>query len=477
MKRSLTLSISFLCATNLVFASGHREETTYLGLFLQGAKIGYSSYLSSSGRLNGKPGKRSDTRTVMNLGVLGQSMSMSMGSTSWTTNEGKPLRLRFQTTSSGRSQTVDAVFSASQITADIDNGGRKTRKTLKLPSGQSLVDDPLAAVISGQLKPGASRTVYVLDPTTVSLIKNDVKVIGKRTIKVSGKSVSTLMVVIVDPRASMNVYLGSKGDLVKVDGPMGIEMRPVSRKVALGNSSAYAPSVDLAFATSLKTDKPIEEPTKVTHLKMRVTGRDLANIPSDGHQTVTKDGSSWIVEVHPVRLEEVGSAKIAQAAAGKPEWLKPGMHVESGKSRFIQLAKKIVGDRTDVQSASLAIRKYVHDLITPNAGIGVLRDASEILDTKEGVCRDYAILSVTLLRAAGIPARLASGIVNWDGAFFYHAWAEAWTGKKWIGIDSTGNEDQITATHVKLGEGTVETAFTFTFLDKVRLELLEARRD
>jgi len=127
--------------------------------------------------------------------------------------------------------------------------------------------------------------------------------------------------------------------------------------------------------------------------------------------------------------------------------------------------------------AALAIKSYVNQTMRPNAGIGVLRDAGEILRTKEGVCRDYAILTVTLMRAARIPARLVSGVVNWQGVFYYHAWAEIWDGAKWIGIDSTVPEPQISAAHVKLAEGNVEGAFAFALLDKVKIEVLDARRN
>ena len=114
--------------------------------------------------------------------------------------------------------------------------------------------------------------------------------------------------------------------------------------------------------------------------------------------------------------------------------------------------------------------------MSPNAGIGVLRDASEVLKTKEGVCRDYAILTATILRAANIPARLASGLVYAQEAFYYHAWTEYWDGKRWIGLDSTRPSGKVTAGHVKLAHGSVEEAFLFTFLDKARIQVLNLKR-
>lgn len=407
------LPMRVLCVSALGFlVASAPAETTYLGLYLQGAKIGYSSYAAKAERYNGAAANRSDSRTVMNVGMLGQSMSMVMDSTTWTTPKGAPIRLKFRTSSSGRVQLVDAVFSKSQIVAAIENAGRKSTKTLKLSPGQQLVDDPLAAVIAGQIKPGATKSFYVLDPTTVDLIKNDVKVIGKRPTKVGGKSVTATLVEIIDPRATMKVYLGGKGDILLAEGPMGIEMRPVSRQVALGKDSPYAPSVDLAAVTSLKTDKPLPDPQSISQLKLRITGRDLGRIPNDDQQSVTRDGDGWLVDVHPIRLSEIPVMTISDAAKAQPEWIRPGLNIPSESPRFKKLAAKIVGNQTSVKRAALEIRRYVYDIMRPNAGIGVLRDAGEVLDTKEGVCRDYAILTVTLLRAAGIPARLASGLVN-----------------------------------------------------------------
>jgi transglutaminase-like putative cysteine protease len=258
---------------------------------------------------------------------------------------------------------------------------------------------------------------------------------------------------------------------------MGIEMLPVSKAIALAPPGKYAPSVDLAYATSLKTDKPLEDPSTLSGLTVRVTAKNLKSVPSGDFQTAKRDGEFWLIDVHPPKLDAVTSAAIAEAASEKPEWTKPSLYIPSDSKKFKDLAQTIIGDKKDVQSASLAIHRWVNTQMKANAGIGVLRDATEVLKTKEGVCRDYAILTVTLLRSAGIPARLASGIVNWDGAFYYHAWAEAWDGSRWLGIDSTTDREQISAAHVKLGEGQVDQAFTFTFLDKAKIEVLKTARN
>jgi len=456
-------------------ASSARAETTYLGLFLQGNKIGYSVFSFAPTKVAGKPAVQNDGTTVMDAGLLGTAMRIEMKSRSWTTPTGAPLKMNFEMSSSGRTQKVTATFGPKNVVAQIDNSGHKSTKTLPIPKGGRVVDDPMTLVVSGAMKPGMSRSFYVLDPTTVTFIKNDVKLIGKAKAEVRGKQVDATLVEITDPRASMKVYLSAKGDLVRAEGPMGIEMYPISRVEALGKTK-YTPSVDLAFNTSLKTDIPIEDPAHLKGLKLKITGRDLSRIPSGEYQTTQKDGEGWIVDVHPFQIADDKGETIVKARSQKAEWVKPSMNLPSGSPRFKALARKIVGQKTDVQGAAFAIRAYVYQIMKPNAGIGVLRDANEVLDSKEGVCRDYAVLTATLLRAAGIPTRLASGLVNWDGTFYYHAWAEAWDGKHWIGIDSTSDSNQISAAHVKLGEGNVEEAFAFTFLDKAKIEVLDTKK-
>ena len=459
------------------FAHANIGGTTYLGLFLQGNKIGYSSFFTEPTKLNGASVTRNDDRTVMDTGLLGTAMRVEIVSSSWTTKSGAPIRITFAMSSGGRSQKVDARFGPASVVAAIDNSGQKSTRTLLYPKGGQIVDDPLNLVLAGTMKPGAEQTLYVLDPTTVSFVRNNVKFIGRSKTDVRGKSVVANLIEIREPHSTTEVYVTGSGDLVRANGEMGIEMYPISKKEALGKAALYTPGADLAYITNLKTDKPIEDPAHLKELRLRITGRDLAQIPNGEYQTVTKDGDAWIVDVHPPQTGADPGEKIFQARADNPDWAKPSLDMPSASGRFEALAKRIVGSQTDVHGAAFAIRKYVYETMQPNAGIGVLRDANEILDSKVGVCRDYAMLTVTLLRAAGIPARLASGIVNWDGTFYYHAWAEAWDGHHWVGIDSTSDDNQVSAAHVKLGEGNVDEAFSFTFLGKAKIEVLAAQRE
>lgn len=470
MKKLLT----FIFLFSLALAHAGDE---YLGLYKGGDKIGYASYRTQPATLGKKNVTRTDTKTIMRFMLLGSPVDMNMTSSTWTSNEGKPLVMRFVQSSAGRSETVVATFGTRTVEIDIASGGRNVHKSLPIPAGGAIVDDPLEVLVGKNAPIGAKQTVFVLDPTTATFMKNQVVLVGPKETTVRERPLKATLIQIIDPRMTMDVYVGSKGELLKVEGPMGIEMLPESKEVALSMAgTGYKPSSDLAFTTSIRPDKQISDPETLTGLTIQVTGRDLSQLPSDEHQTVRKNDVGWVVDVHPPKLRKDRLATIAASGLAKPQWLQPTLHIPCDSKTFRDLSKRIIKGETKVVPAALAIKEFVTNTMRPNAGIGVLRDASEVLSSKEGVCRDYAILTVTLMRAAGIPARLASGVVNWQGDFYYHAWAEVWDGDNWIGIDSTVPQKQISAAHVKLADGNVEEAFAFTFLDKVKIEVLDLRR-
>lgn len=473
MKSIATFFAAWACA--LAYGQGTPGQEQRLGLFLQGNRIGQSVYRTSREVVNAVTLRRSDSSTVMDAALLGTALNMKIDSTTWSDDAGRPVRMTFDMTSSGRSQKVDARFGQVNAEITVVNSGTTSKRTLKIPKDASIVDDPMTElIVHGALRKKVS--FYVLDPTTVSFIRNTASVQGPAKVQVNGRERQGTAVLIEDPRVSMTAYVDGKGELIKVDGPMGIEMIPEDASVAPASTGAPATTpIDLANATSIPVERKIDDPSTATQVKLRLTGRDLHRAPSDDHQTVKGEGLDWTIDIHPPKLSATPGARIAEAAAQFPSWTKPGLNIPSDSPRFKKLAGKLTKGKGRVRDASLAIRQYVHEIMRPNAGIGVLRNADEVLNSKEGVCRDYAILTATLLRAAGIPAKVSSGLVYYNGRFYYHAWADAWDGKRWIGLDSTVAEDQVSATHIQLATGSVEDAFTFTFLEKAKIEVLEVR--
>lgn len=85
--------------------------------------------------------------------------------------------------------------------------------------------------------------------------------------------------------------------------------------------------------------------------------------------------------------------------------------------------------------------------------------AADTFDCREGICRDYAHLLITLARAADIPARIASvyaiGVTPPD----FHAVAEIFLGGAWHLVDATGMARERDMAIIGIGRDIGDVAF------------------
>ena len=97
------------------------------------------------------------------------------------------------------------------------------------------------------------------------------------------------------------------------------------------------------------------------------------------------------------------------------------------------------------EQAAEAISARVHERVTYLPGAtGVRTNAQEAWDKGQGVCQDMAQIAVSLMRAAGLPARYVSGYLHPDpkaqpgstAVGQSHAWVEYWAGG-WTPLDPT----------------------------------------
>jgi transglutaminase-like putative cysteine protease len=114
----------------------------------------------------------------------------------------------------------------------------------------------------------------------------------------------------------------------------------------------------------------------------------------------------------------------------------------------------------DPVDAALAACRWVHEKLNYQPGsTGVHTSAVEALEAGEGVCQDYAHLTLALLRQMGIPSRYVSGYLLPNQSIEIkqtvqgqsHAWIDAWTGG-WWSYDPT-NDIEIGNRHVWVASG------------------------
>jgi transglutaminase-like putative cysteine protease len=132
-------------------------------------------------------------------------------------------------------------------------------------------------------------------------------------------------------------------------------------------------------------------------------------------------------------------------------YLAPSAYVDSTNPRLIKLTNSLLKP----SMTELEKTKAIYDWVTRNISYdynaylkneNILTTASSVLQTKEGLCRDYAFLTAALARAAGLQAKVVYGSTgksgNWEAGL--HAWNEVYADGRWVILDTTWGAGYIT---------------------------------
>jgi transglutaminase-like putative cysteine protease len=160
----------------------------------------------------------------------------------------------------------------------------------------------------------------------------------------------------------------------------------------------------------------------------------------------------WADDTGQGRLQALVRFTARSAAPDTLLYLAPSRGIESDHPIIAQLAAEITKNATGDLQRVLAIHDWVADNISYDvakykSGLSHPDDgALRTLQRRQGVCQDYAYLTTALLRAVGIPARLAIGQAYSFGAWGAHAWTEAYAAGRWIVLDTTWDAGYVTDT-------------------------------
>jgi transglutaminase-like putative cysteine protease len=117
-----------------------------------------------------------------------------------------------------------------------------------------------------------------------------------------------------------------------------------------------------------------------------------------------------------------------------------------------------------------AICDWVHQNLTFQMGTSKpTTTAANVYETRIGVCRDFALLSVAFCRALNIPARYGFGylpdmdVVPPDAPMDFHSWFEAYVGDRWYTFDARHNEPRVGRIFIGRGRDAVDVALSTSY--------------
>lgn len=138
--------------------------------------------------------------------------------------------------------------------------------------------------------------------------------------------------------------------------------------------------------------------------------------------------------------------------------------------RLSGMALDLFGDIPPGWGRVQAICDWVHSKV--EFGYHHARSTKTALDVfteRQGVCRDFQHLAITLCRAMNIPARYATGYLGdigvppSDSPMDFSAWFEAYLGDRWWTFDARHNRRRIGRVLVAVGRDATDVALTTSF--------------
>lgn len=218
------------------------------------------------------------------------------------------------------------------------------------------------------------------------------------------------------------------------------------RYLALGALNKKESLVEFSM---IRPDAPIEQPRRVTALKLALSG--ITVLPPSGRaQRCVPQNDEIVCEIRGAVVE---FADAGELAALQEKYLRPSVTVQSQAPAIRRLAADLGAGRAAPREQISGILHWL-DTNVDKAPLDVL-SALDVLEKRRAECQGHAYLYAALARASGIPTRVVNGLVYSEDVkgFLYHSWAESLVGSDWIGVDPTLGESPTDATHIELVEG------------------------
>lgn len=163
-----------------------------------------------------------------------------------------------------------------------------------------------------------------------------------------------------------------------------------------------------------------------------------------------------------------GQAQVEQIPGELLHFTLPSRYCQS--DQLMGMAWELFGQTLPGAARVQAVCDWVHDQIHFQYGTSnALTTAVDVLESRQGVCRDLTHLAITFCRALNIPARYVFGYlpdlyvpVNYDTMDFA-AWMEVWLGDRWWTFDPRNNERRVGRVLIGRGRDALDVAMLTTF--------------
>lgn len=455
----------FLVGFSLTGTYGIEERIdggTWMGLYIQGVKVGHSHVYKEKIQRKGQTYTRVYSEAQMEVSRLGGNL-VEMNTTE---------RFLYDE----RDNPVEAVVKTKMSEQEVEMRVEINPESIVFKMGGKMVERipikehfyfevPVEKLIEqNKLKKGAVYHYKLLDPMAYSISDCRFEVLGKEKILILGKThelwhtkskLSSLVPVVAEE------WINENGELYKSviqTGFMKITSLKMSQQRAMESSSE---TVDVALSTVIRTETKLQNPRQIQSMKVELRGlseQKIGGFPWEGQsqKLIEKKENSFIVQTESLIFNEDKALCLPISKEELKSNLESTLFCQSDDPDIRNTAQKIIKKEKNSWKAAKKIAGWIRQEVKPNYDVG-FASAKEILKNREGDCSEHTVLFTALCRSVGIPARANVGIMYGEEFFAYHMWPEVYVGQwvdldpRWFRMDQKSGEYYTDATHIKFG--------------------------
>ena len=410
---------------------------------LGGTPVGYVRESSDPGAGGPSGVFVSESEMKMVLNRLGNKVEIGLLSRTEENSEGRLLSVAYEMRASMLSTKSRAVIGNGQIEIQSEAGGKSYTRTIPY-TGVLLGPEGVRRLSVEKIKgPGDHIEFQTFADETESVSPGGQTALAWETLSVEGREVRALKVEETLEAAGVKSvsWLDERRESVRQEMPTPFgtaQIVPATREQALAAAGGGALPDEIYARSIIKTNIRLPRARTLDYLKLRITRRDPSGEWPEFAGPNQKAGA-----VTAATLELENRRPVPPAGARRPvavteanrEFLVPNAYIQSDDPELRKTALATIGSEADLWQASLKLRRWVSENMHFDLGIA-FAPSRELFKNRRGTCVGYATLLATLLRAAGIPSRVAIGYVYALGMFGGHAWAEVLVGDTWIPLDA-----------------------------------------
>ena len=417
-------------------------RTEYQGIYFKNNKIGYveTQYVPGNDSI------QIEQQAYMRLNISGDTHPIDLKLSASLNNDNTLQKFNFHFSSLFYQMRAHGIVEGNRVTFELDTGNNTIKDSLELESPPLLSTSRRHYLLYEGIKSGDKTRIPWFDPVSLSSKSSTIEYRGKEQVLIHDRVYHLHRFIEHFSGTRVNSWLDDAGNVIKEESPAGFVFlrEPEFKARALDDVNT-----DLLASVAVKITGKM--PDNLTDLRSM---RYLIKLPPDGkfnmnsgRQTFSKDVLTVSKEILPNDEEKRGSS-----CAGSENELEASPYIQTDAAQIIEQSSSITSGLTSDGEKVEALASWVFQQLDKRPVLGI-PDALTTLNNRIGDCNEHASLFTALSRAAGIPTKIAAGVVYHKGAFYYHAWNEVCLSGKWTSLDTTTNQFPADLSHIKFVEG------------------------